>query len=107
MLSALTPGVMHWLILSTLMFSIGIYGLLTRRNAVAILIATELLLNAVVLNFAVFNRFITPTVVDGELMSIFIIAVAAAEAVVGMAIFVALFKHRRTLDVTRINIMKG
>lgn len=103
----LIPGVMHWLILSTLMFSIGIYGLLTRKNAVGILISTELMLNAVVLNFAVFNRFIAPNTIDGELMSIFVIAVAAAEAVVGMAIFVAIFKHRKTLDVTHLDIMKG
>lgn len=107
MMAYLTPGVMHWLTLSTLMFSIGIYGLLTRKNAVGILISTELMLNAVVLNFAVFNRFIAPNVIDGELMSIFVIAVAAAEAVVGMAIFVAIFKHRRTLDVTHLDVMKG
>lgn len=103
----LTPSVMHWLTLSTLMFSIGIYGFLTRKNAVGILISTELMLNAVVLNFAVFNRFISPNMIDGELMSIFVIAVAAAEAVVGMAIFVAIFKHRRTLDVTRLDVLKG
>ena len=103
----LIPSVMHWLVLSTFLFSIGIYGLLTRKNAVGVLISTELMLNAVVLNFAVFNRFIAPNVIDGELMSIFIIAVAAAEAVVGMAIFVAIFKHRRTLDVTHLDIMKG
>jgi NADH:ubiquinone oxidoreductase subunit K len=72
-----------------------------------VLISTELMLNAVVLNFAVFNRFIAPNAIDGELMSIFIIAVAAAEAVVGMAIFVAIFKYRRTLDVTHLDIMKG
>lgn len=107
MATYLVPGVIHWLTLSTLMFSIGIYGLLTRKNAVAILISTELMLNAVVLNFAVFNRFIAPNAIEGELMSIFIIAVAAAEAVVGMAIFVAMFKHSRTLDVTHIDVMKG
>jgi NADH:ubiquinone oxidoreductase subunit K len=107
MMEYLIPGVMHWLTLSTFLFSIGIYGLLTRKNAVGVLISTELMLNAVVLNFAVFNRFIAPNVIDGELMSIFIIAVAAAEAVVGMAIFVAIFKYRRTLDVTHLDIMKG
>lgn len=103
----LVPGLIHWLILSTLLFSIGIYGLLTRKNAVGVLIATELMLSATVLNFAVFNHFIAPATVDGELMSIFIIAVAAAEAVVAMAIFVAIFRHEKMLDVTRLDVMKG
>ena len=102
-----TPGVFHWLVLSTAMFSIGIYGLLTRRNAVGILMSIELLLNSASLNFIIFNRFVTPVSVDGEVMSIFIIAVAAAEVVVGMAIFVALYKSRKTVDVTQMNLMRN
>jgi len=98
---------MHWLFLAALLFSIGIYGLLTRRNAIGILMAVELMLNAAALNFIIFNRYVMPDKVDGELMAIFIIAVAAAEVVVGMAIFVAMFKHCKTSDVTRINILKG
>ncbi|OFZ20406.1 MAG: NADH-quinone oxidoreductase subunit K [Bdellovibrionales bacterium GWB1_55_8] len=101
------PGVFHWLVLSTAMFSIGIYGLLTRRNAVGILMSIELLLNSASLNFIIFNRFVTPVSVDGEVMSIFIIAVAAAEVVVGMAIFVALYKSRKTVDVTQMNLMRN
>ena len=98
---------MHWLFLAALLFSIGNYGLLTRRNAIGILMAVELMLNAAALNFIIFNRYVMPDKVDGELMAIFIIAVAAAEVVVGMAIFVAMFKHCKTSDVTRINILKG
>ena len=101
------PGPMHWLFLAALLFSIGIYGLMTRRNAVGILMSVELMLNAAALNFIIFNRYVMPEKVDGELMAIFIIAVAAAEVVVGMAIFVAMFKHSKTSDVTRINILKG
>ncbi len=98
---------MHWLVLSALLFSIGMYGLLTRRNAIGILMSVELMLNAAALNFIIFNRFVMPGKVDGELMAIFIIAVAAAEVVVGMAIFVSMFKHHKTTDVTRINLLKG
>lgn len=106
-ISAQSPGLLHWLVISTLLFSIGIYGLLTRRNAIGILMSVEIMLNAGALNFVIFNRFISPGAVDGEIMSIFIIAVAAAEVVVAMGIFVSVFKHCRTVDVTQINIMKG
>jgi len=102
-----TPGVLHWLVLSAVLFSIGLYGLLTRRNAVGILLSVELMLNSTALNFVVFNKFVVPATVDGELMAIFIIAVAAAEVVVGMAIFVALFRYRSTIDVNRMNLMKN
>jgi NADH-quinone oxidoreductase subunit K len=105
-LTAIRPGAGHWLVLSAVLFSIGLYGLLSRRNAVGVLIAVELMLNSAALNFAVFNRFVAPGQVDGQMMALFIIAVAAAEVVVGMAIFVALFRHRATVDVTRMDIMK-
>lgn len=102
------PGILHFMIVTTLLFSMGLYGILTRRNAIGILLSVELMLNSAVLNFLVFNRFIVPVDdldglvgVDGQIMALFIIAVAAAEAVVALAIFVAFFKHRRTLDVTR------
>ena len=101
------PGVFHWLVLSALLFAIGIYGMLTRRNAIGILMAVELLLNSGALNFIVFDRYIAPGAVDGEIMAIFIIATAAAEVVVGMAIFVVLYKTRRTVDVTRMDLMKN
>ncbi|MGK5087697.1 NADH-quinone oxidoreductase subunit NuoK [Bdellovibrionota bacterium FG-2] len=101
------PSVLHWLVLSSLLFSIGLYGLLTRRNAVGILMSVELLLNSGALNFILFNRFINSANVDGQVMGIFVIAIAAAEVVVGMAIFVALFQNRKTVDVTELNVMKG
>ena len=106
LLTALKPGVGHWLVLGAILFSIGLYGLLSRRNAVGVLMAVELMLNSAALNFVVFNRYVVPGQVDGQLMALFIIAVAAAEVVVGMAIFVALFRHRSTVDVTRMDIMK-
>ncbi|MEI6807947.1 MAG: NADH-quinone oxidoreductase subunit NuoK [bacterium] len=101
------PGVFHWLVVSTILFSIGIYGVLTRRNAVGILMAVELLLNSGALNFVVFTKYVAPGAVDGQIMAIFIIAVAAAEVVAGMAIFVTLAKSRKTVDVTRMDMMKN
>ena len=105
-MAAHPPGVFHWLVVSTLLFSIGIYGVLTRRNAIGVLMAVELLLNSGALNFVAFSRYVAPGAVDGQIMAIFIIAVAAAEVVAGMAIFVTLFKNRRTIDVTRMDMMK-
>lgn len=105
-LAARTPGHVEWLLLSAALFAIGLYGVLTRRNAVGILIAVELMLNSAALNFVVFNRYVAPAAFDGQIMAIFVIAVAAAEVVVGMAIFVALFRHRATIDVNRMNTMK-
>jgi NADH-quinone oxidoreductase subunit K len=105
-LKTIAPGAGHWLVLSAVLFSIGLYGLLSRRNAVGVLMAVELMLNSAALNFVVFNRYVTPGQIDGQMMALFIIAVAAAEVVVGMAIFVALFRHRATIDVTRMDIMK-
>jgi NADH:ubiquinone oxidoreductase subunit K len=98
-----TPSITHWLTLSALLFSIGLYGIFTRRNAVGILLSIELMLNSAILNIVIFNRFVAPEDVDGQVLSLFIIAVAAAEAVVALAIFVSFYRHRHTLDVTQAN----
>lgn len=97
------PTIVHWLLLSTLLFTVGLFGVLTRRNAIGILMAVEILLNAAALNFVVFGHFRTPGAADGQVMALFIIATAAAEVVVGMAIFVALYRHRKSIDVTAMN----
>ena len=100
------PTLQHWLLLTAALFSVGLYGMLTRRNAVGILLSLELCLNAVAVQFVVFERFVAPMRVDGTVMSIFIIAIAAAEVVVGMAIFVAMYAERRTVDVTRLDSLQ-
>ena len=100
------PTAQHWLVLSGILFAIGLFGVLSRRNAIAVLMSVELMLNAAALNFVIFNKYITPIIVDGQIMAIFIIAVAAAEAVVGRAIFVALFRYRGTVDVNQMDTMK-
>lgn len=100
------PGLTQYLIFSMVLFSIGLCGLLTRRNAVGILMSAELMLNSAAFTFVTFNHFLKPNTVDGQIMAIFVIAVAAAEAVIGMAIFVALFRYRSTVDVTQINLLQ-
>jgi NADH:ubiquinone oxidoreductase subunit K len=110
-LAANVPSLSHWLLLTCALFAIGLYGMLTRRNAVGVLMSLELCLNAAAVNFVLFNRYILPGQggaerVDGAVMAIFVIAVAAAEVVVGMAIFVAMYAERRTVDVTRLNALK-
>ena len=66
-----TPGMPHWLVLSAILFSIGLYGLLTRRNAVGVLMAVELMLNSAALNFVVFNRYVAKASLDGHIMAIY------------------------------------
>ena len=104
---SMLPGLMHWLALSTILFAVGMYGVLTRKNAIGVLMAIELMLNSTALNFIIFNRFAATPFLDGALMVLFIIAVAAAEAVVAMAIFVAIYRTRKTVDVSQIDTLKG
>lgn len=101
------PPPAFWLILSAAVFSIGLYGVLTRRNAIGILMSVELLLNAAALNFVVFNAYGPAGRVDGQIMAVFIVAVAAAEVVVAMAVFVALYQLRRSVDVTQMNALRS
>jgi NADH:ubiquinone oxidoreductase subunit K len=105
-LASYQPGLTHWLVLANVLFAIGLYGLLCRRNAVGILMAVELMLNAAAMNIVIFNRYLAPGTVDGQIMALFVIAVAAAEAVVALAIFVAIYRRQATVDVNRINLMK-
>jgi NADH:ubiquinone oxidoreductase subunit K len=105
-LVAYAPTLKHWLILSSALFAIGLYGVLARRNAISILMSIEIMLNSAVFNLIVFNRYIAPKGADGQVFALFVIAVAAAEVVVGLAIFVTLFNRRKTLDVTQVAAMK-
>jgi NADH:ubiquinone oxidoreductase subunit K len=95
-----------YLLLGALLFAIGVFGALTRRNAVAILMCLELMLNAVNINMVAFSRFITPNLLTGQVFAIFIIGIAAAEAALGLAIVIAIFRSRDTINVDEINLMK-
>ena len=96
----------HFLVLSAVLFSIGLYGALTKRNAVVILMCIEIMLNAVNIAMVAFSRYITPSLLTGQVFAIFIIVVAAAEAAVGLAIIIAIYRSRETIESTDINLMK-
>ena len=96
------------LLVSALLFAVGLAGALTRRSAILVLAGIELMLNAANLNFIAFWRFGShPELLTGILFVIFAIAVAAAEAAVGLALILAIYRHARTSDVSEITEMKG
>ena len=96
-----------YLIISSLLFSLGVYAFLTRRNAVAILMGIELILNSCNLNFIAFNHFNGSSVLEGQVISIFVIVLAAAEAAVALAIVINLFKMIGTVNIDEANQLKG
>ena len=96
----------HILFVSTALFFIGMYGLFTRRNMITMLMAIELILNSVNINFVVFNKFLYPENMDGVFFSIFIIAIAAAEAAVAIAIIINLYRSHQSIDVEDASEMK-
>jgi len=96
------------LLVSALLFAVGLAGALTRRSAILVLAGIELMLNAANLNFIAFWRYAPhPEVLTGVIFVIFAIAVAAAEAAVGLALILAVYRHERTSDVSEITEMKG
>ena len=99
-------GLVHYLSLAAILFAVGFFGVLTRRNAVGILMSIELMFNAVNINLVAFNRFVTPTVFTGQVFSVFTIVIAAAEVTVGLAIVLLLYRNFRDVFVDDINLMK-
>jgi NAD(P)H-quinone oxidoreductase subunit 4L len=102
-------GLEHYLILSAVLFCIGLYGALAKRNAVVILMCIEIMLNAVNLSLVAFSRYLVPEVVllTGQIFAIFVMVVAAAEVAVGLAIIIVLYRSREVVDVEQADIMKG
>ena len=97
-----------YLVLSSALFCIGMAGALTRRNAIVVLIGVELMLNSANLNFIAFWRFSpNPEALHGVMFAVFSIAVAAAEAAVGLALIIAIYRHYRTINLDQIDSMKG
>jgi NAD(P)H-quinone oxidoreductase subunit 4L len=96
----------QYLALAAILFAIGIFGVLTRRNAIGILMSLELMFNAVNINLVTFNKYIGPNGLTGQIFAGFVIVIAAAEAVVGLAIVLLLYRNWRGIDVDRINLMK-
>ena len=96
----------NYLVLSAILFSLGVYGVLSRRNAVLVLMSVELMLNAVSLNFIAFAAYLDPSRVIGAVFAVFIITVAAAEVGLVLAIVLRLFRNRQTSNVDEAAIMK-
>jgi NAD(P)H-quinone oxidoreductase subunit 4L len=101
-----TIGLNHYLILSAVLFCIGLYGALTRRNAVVILMCIEIMLNAVNISLVAFSAYIVPLLLTGQVFAIFVIVVAAAEIAVGLAIVLAIYRGLADIDTNNINLLK-
>jgi NADH-quinone oxidoreductase subunit K len=94
----------YYLILGAVVFTIGVLGVLIRRNLIVILMSIELMLNGVNLTLIAFSRYLGST--DGQVMVFFVMAVAAAEAVIGLAIIISVFRHRQSLDPQEMQLLK-
>ncbi len=96
-----------WLLFfAAALFCIGLYGVLARKNAIAILMGIELMLNAVNVNLVAFWRYRTPLVMTGQVFAVIVFAVAAAEVAVGLALFISVFRRRRTIAADELDLLK-
>jgi NAD(P)H-quinone oxidoreductase subunit 4L len=102
----MTLGLYHYLALASILFAIGLYGVLAKRNAIIILMCIEIMLNGVNVAMVAFSRYVTPVQMTGQVFSLFILVVAAAEAAVGVGIIMAIFRSRGSINSTDINLMK-
>jgi NADH:ubiquinone oxidoreductase subunit K len=104
----MNPGIPleFYIIVATVMFFTGIYGFLTRRNLITILMSSELILNSVNINFLAFNRYLFPAKLDGHFFSLFVIAVAASEAAVAIAIIISIYRRFSNINVENVNELK-
>jgi NADH:ubiquinone oxidoreductase subunit K len=102
----MSVGLLHYLILSGVLFSIGLYGVLAKRNVVVILMCIEIMLNATNIALVAFSRYITPTLLTGQIFAVFVIVVAAAEVAVGIAIIFAIYRSRKSVDINNFDLMK-
>jgi NADH-quinone oxidoreductase subunit K len=102
----MAPGLPHFLIVGAVLFALGTYTVITRTNAVGILMGVELILNASNVNFVAFQRFNPSPLLTGQVFSLFVIVLAAAEAAVALAIVLAIFMNVKSIDVTRAGELK-
>lgn len=96
----------HVVLIATILFGIGLYGVLSRRNAVAILMAIELMLNAVNINFIAFSIYLAPDPTVGQIIAIFVITVAAAEVALGLAIVFQIFRNKANVNVDELDLLR-
>jgi len=95
------------LIFSSILFAIGIYGALTRRNMIGILMSIELIFNSCCLNFVAFTKYHNSALLTGEIFVLFIISIAAAEVAVGLALLLSIYRHYKNISSDKVNLMKG
>jgi len=95
-----------YLIFAAALFSIGLFGVLARKNAIAILMGIELMLNSVNVNLVAFWRYRTPEMITGQVFAVIVFAVAAAEVAVGLALFISVYRRRKTVVADEINLLK-
>ncbi|WP_318506855.1 NADH-quinone oxidoreductase subunit NuoK [Bacillus sp. T3] len=100
-------GISVYLTLALILFCIGLYGALSKRNTVIVLISIELMLNAVNVNLVAFSKFGVIPSIDGQIFALFAMAVAAAEAALGLAILIALYHNKKTVNIDEMNTMKN
>lgn len=99
-------GLNQYLLLAAFLFGIGVFGVFAKRNAIAILMSIELMLNAVNINFVAINRFLSPDGGVGQMFAIFILVVAAAEIAVGLALVISVFRQRKSVNLDDFNLLK-
>lgn len=98
-------GLTHYLVVSALLFSIGLYGVLTRKNAIGVLMAVELMFNSVNLNLMAFSHYLMDT--SGLVFTVFVITVAAAEVTVGVALVLSVYRNRGMIELDQVNQLRG
>ncbi|MFH0942283.1 MAG: NADH-quinone oxidoreductase subunit NuoK [Chloroflexota bacterium] len=96
----------HYLVLSATLFAIGLFGVLSRRNAIVILMSVEIMLNGVNVAMVAFSRYVVPQLLTGQVFALFIMVVAAAEAAVALSIIFTIYRSRESIDITNVNLMK-
>lgn len=101
-----TLGLDHYVILSAVLFCIGLFGVLTQRNVIKVIMCLEIMLNAVNIALIAFSQYVAPTALTGQLFAIFVMVVAAAEVAVGIAIVFAIYRNRESVDIENFNILK-
>lgn len=104
--SLLSIGPVHYVVLSAVLFSIGLFGVLAKKNAIMVLICIELMLNAVNINLVAFSKYITPVDFTGQIFAIFVITVAAAEVGLGLAIIIAIYRNRVSVNLDDFDLLK-
>ncbi|PKQ17132.1 MAG: NADH-quinone oxidoreductase subunit NuoK [Actinobacteria bacterium HGW-Actinobacteria-7] len=103
----MTVGLPAFLLLAALLFSLGLYGVTSKKSAVMVLMSLELMANAVNINLVAFSRFLTPEKMTGQVFAMFMMVVAAAEIGLGLALVIALYRQTKTVELDHINELRG